>query len=93
VLWQVHGARHSAKKLGGQLGARALKSHPGLHILGLDADPCVIVLIVVSLPLFSKLEHFIMSNYVVNLRTYCNNSHVMILVVTNRPCLRVGYHS
>jgi hypothetical protein len=38
------------------------------------------MVLVVSLPLFLKLEHFIMLNYIVTLRTYCNNSLYSIYV-------------
>jgi hypothetical protein len=41
--------------------------------------PCIIVVLDISLSLFSKLGHFIMLNYVVKLRTYCNNSHYVDL--------------
>jgi hypothetical protein len=46
VLRQVCVARHSARGLGDDLGAGSLKGHRGLHILGLDAGPCIIELVV-----------------------------------------------
>jgi hypothetical protein len=58
-------AGNSAGGLGGDLGVGPLKSHWGLCILGLDVDPCIIVLVVIASAMFSKLKHFIMSNSVV----------------------------
>jgi hypothetical protein len=53
---------------GSQLGAEALKSRHGLHILGIDAGPCIIVLVNIASSMFSKLDHFIMSNSDVTLK-------------------------
>jgi hypothetical protein len=45
---------------GGDLGASHLKSYRGLHILGLEVGPCIIVLVVViASAMFSNFEHFI----------------------------------
>jgi hypothetical protein len=36
-----------------------MKSHRGLHILGLDVGPFIIVVVFLSLLLFLNFEHFI----------------------------------
>jgi hypothetical protein len=51
-LWQFHVAQwRSTWRLWSQLGVEALKSHHGLHILGLDVSPCIIELVYVSFSL------------------------------------------
>jgi hypothetical protein len=64
-LQKVPVAGNSARGLGGDLGASSLKSLRGLRILGFDAGPCIVVLVVIASAMFSKLEHFIISNSVV----------------------------
>jgi hypothetical protein len=62
--------RRFAGRLGGQLGAEALKSHHRLRILGLDSDPCIILLVVIASAMFSKLKHLIIVELYCNLRIY-----------------------
>jgi hypothetical protein len=56
---KVRMARHSARGLRGDLGADPLKNRRGFYILELDANPCIIVLVVIiSSAIFLNLKHF-----------------------------------
>jgi hypothetical protein len=54
------------------MGAGPLKSRQGLYILGLDADPCIIelVLFCFASTMFLNFEHFIIYELLCNLRIY-----------------------
>jgi hypothetical protein len=46
--------------MGSQLGAEALKSNHGLRILGLDAGPYIVVLVVIAFTMFqTRTLHFV----------------------------------
>jgi hypothetical protein len=52
-------ARHSVRGMRGDLGAGPLKNGQGFYILELDANPCIIVLVVIiSSAIFLNLKHF-----------------------------------
>jgi hypothetical protein len=46
----------SVRRLGGQLGVKALKNHHGFHILGLVVGPSIIVLVVIASVVFQNLN-------------------------------------
>jgi hypothetical protein len=49
----------ATRSYGGDLGADPLKSCQGFHILGLDAGPCIIALVVVTTSaIFLNFKHF-----------------------------------
>jgi hypothetical protein len=78
MLRQIFVAWHLAWRQGSQLGAKSLRSHWGLCIV-LNADPCIIVL-VVSLPLCFENSK---TRYV---ELYCN-SRIYVITLLFRVCV------
>jgi hypothetical protein len=74
LLQQVRVVQRWTWGLGGDLGASPLKSHRGLRIIGLDADPCIVVLVLYHFHYVFKTQTLYYVELYCNLRTYCNNS-------------------
>jgi hypothetical protein len=97
---------------GGDLRVDPLKSHRGLCIIGLDAGPCIIELVVFCITC-TVFKLWILRDLctLIWFKNLCNNSliqamyviyytsllrwwqPVMILIMTNHPCLRAGCHN
>jgi hypothetical protein len=67
--------------LGGDLGVSSLKSHCGLRIIWLDADPCIVVLVLYRFHYVFKTWTLHYVEFCCNPRTYCNNSLLFGLCV------------